>query len=93
MFLNTNCVMWFSQQILHATFLIWRNEGDVIKINIGLHVKDPLFLLDFNETWICSRDLKKIPKYTITESLSSGSRIIRCGQRNGQTERNFWESV
>jgi hypothetical protein len=26
---------------------------------IGLHVKYPLFLSDFNETWICSTDFSK----------------------------------
>jgi hypothetical protein len=31
----------------------------MIKINTGLHVKEPLFLLDFNDTWICSTDFWK----------------------------------
>ena len=50
-FLNTKCVFWFALQFLSETFLILRRkERDVIKMCVGLHVKYPLFLSDFNET-------------------------------------------
>jgi hypothetical protein len=49
-------MFWFSLQFLYETFIILRKpEGDII-INIywsiGLDVKYPLFLSDFNKTWI-----------------------------------------
>jgi len=44
-------VLLFSLQILSETFLILRRtERDMIKMYIGLHVKCPVLLSDFNET-------------------------------------------
>ena len=61
------CVFWSALQLLSATFLILRrNERDIIKTCTGLHVKCPLFLSDFYETWIFWRDFRKIPKYQIS---------------------------
>ena len=44
------------------------------KMYIGLHVKYPLFLSDFNETWIMATNFRKIL------SRSSRSRVSPCGQ-------------
>jgi len=46
----------------------------------GLHVKYPLFLSDFNYTWIFSADFRKISYSKFHENPSSGSRIVPCGQ-------------
>ena len=48
--LNTNCVFRFSLQLLsEAFFILKRTKRDIIKkVYIGLHIKYPLFLSDFN---------------------------------------------
>jgi len=59
--LNTKFVFWFSLQHFYEAFLILkRTERDILsKMCIGLHVKYPLFLSDFNYTWIFSTDFQK----------------------------------
>ena len=52
-----------SSTILSETFLILRRmERDMIRMYIGLHVKYPLLLLDFNETWILLDSFSKNPQ-------------------------------
>ena len=55
---------------------------------LDLHVKYPLFLLDFNETWIISTDFqKKNVKYQIL--LKSAQWEPSCSMRTvGQTDRH-----
>jgi hypothetical protein len=60
--LSAKCVFWFSIQILSETFLILRrNEWDMIKMYIGLHVKYPLFLsilMTLESSWHFQKILK-----------------------------------
>jgi hypothetical protein len=61
--LITKRVFWFSLHLSETFLILRRTERDVIKMYIGLHVKYPLFLSDFNETRIFSTDFRKILKY------------------------------
>ena len=64
--LNAKYVFWYSLHLLSETLLIPNiNEWGMIKIYIGLHVKYPLFLSDFNDTWIFSTDFRKILTYQV----------------------------
>jgi hypothetical protein len=56
----------------------------LLKMYIDHQVKCPLFLLDFNENWICSKDFQKNTQ--IYENASSGSRFVPCGQTDRHDE-------
>ena len=51
-------------------------------LTVGLHVLCSLFLLRFRETWIFWIDLRQFHK-----NLSSGSRVVPYGRKNGRTNR------
>jgi hypothetical protein len=54
---------------------------------IGLHVKYPLFLSDFNEALIFWTYVRKFLNFKFNEYLSSGSVIVPCGRTDIQTDR------
>jgi len=82
-------MFWFSLQLLSETFLILRRtERDMIKKYVGIHVKYPLFLSDFNEASILSTDFGKILNIKFHENPSSRSRAFPCGRTDGQTDRH-----
>jgi hypothetical protein len=89
--LNTKCVFWFPLQCLSETFLILRIiERDTIKNYIGLHAKYPLFLSDFNDTWIFTIVFfsKKSSYIKFHENPSSCSRVDTCEL----TDAHIWRS-
>jgi hypothetical protein len=47
---------------------------------MGLHVKYPLFLPGFNETWIFLQIFEKSLNIKFNENLSSGSQVVSCIQ-------------
>jgi hypothetical protein len=65
--LNTKCVFSFPLQLLPEPFLILRrNErGMIKKYTLSLHVKQPLLLSNFSETWIFSTVFREVLKYQI----------------------------
>ena len=77
--LNIKYVFWFSLQhvwnISHSMKKWVRYE----KCTTCLRVKYPLFLSDFNETWIFWTDFPKILKCKISwKSILCGSRVVAC---------------
>ena len=59
----------------------------MIKTYIGLHVKYPLFLSDFNETELSRQIFDRYSNIRFYEILSSGSRAVSCGQTDGWMDR------
>jgi hypothetical protein len=86
--LNIKCDLIFSaifvRNVFHSKKKWARYEQK--KRYTGLQVKCPLFLSDFNETWIISTDFRNIVKYQISWNPSSGSRVVPCGQTDGRTD-------
>jgi len=58
----------------------------MIKNVRGLHVKNPLFLYDFNDSLIFLTDVRKTLKFR--ENSSSGSRVVPCGRTDRHDEAN-----
>jgi hypothetical protein len=53
---------------------------------IGIHVKYPLVLSDFNETEFSRQIFEKYPNIELNGNLSSGSRVVPCGQTDGRAD-------
>ena len=77
----------FSLQLWLKYFSIYEEFSEMLSNTyIGLlHVKHPLFLLDFDGTWIFSTDFWKMLKFHT--NMFSGSRVVPCGQTDRQTDR------
>jgi hypothetical protein len=64
------------------------------KMYVGLHVKYPLFLPEFNETWIFSTDFKNIQISNFMKIFPVGAELFRADRRADMTKlivafRNF----
>jgi hypothetical protein len=78
-------VFWFS---LQHFFLSERASETCSWTCIGLHVKYPLCLSDFNKTWIFSIDFgKTLTKSNFIKKLSGGSPVFLCGRTDRQADR------
>jgi len=75
---------------MSETFLILRrNERDMIKMYIGLHVKDRLFLSDFKKNLnFLDRFSKKYSDIKFHENPVSESRAVPCGRTDRQIRRS-----
>jgi hypothetical protein len=59
---HKKCVLVFWTAVL-TFFILRRITRDMIKNVIGLYVKYPLFLYEFNEIWKFLTDFRKIINY------------------------------
>jgi len=65
-----------------------RTERDMIKMYIGLHVKYPSFLSNFNETWISATDFRKILKHFMKIRLG-GAELFRADRQTDMKKLMF----
>jgi hypothetical protein len=87
--LNIKCGFWFPLQLLSEIFLILRRIQRDITINVHRSSCNvPLFLSDFNGTWISPTDFRKIFEYQI--SWKSVEWEPSCSVR---TDRQTWRSL
>ena len=83
--LNTECVFWFSLQLLSEIFLVLRRiKRDMTKNSRMSNVMYRLLTSDFNEIWIFWTDFLKNTKFH--ENMSIGSRIVPCGRTYWRTD-------
>jgi len=68
------CVSIFSATFYEQFLILRWIKRDMIEMNIGFHVKYPLFLSDFNESWIFSTEFRKNLKIKFHENLSQRNR-------------------
>jgi hypothetical protein len=91
-------ILIFSKMLSEMFLILRRIQWDITKVGIGLHVKYPLFLSDFNETWIFSIDFWKILKNLMlwksfqlepSSSMRTDGRIERHGEANSRFSQFF----
>ena len=96
--LTIRCVFLFSLQILSKIFPIpRRTERDTIKMYICLHAEVPLFLSDFNETWIFPTYVREIFNMKFHKTRPVGTELfhvdwLKNGRTERKTKRQTWRS-
>ena len=61
------CVLIFLYNVCLKHFSFWEELIDILsQMYIAVHVKYPLFLSDFNETWVIWTEQWQIYKYQIS---------------------------
>ena len=79
------CVLISSETLSEKFLILRRTERDMIKMFIGLLVKYPLFLSDFNETWIVSRFSKTAKISNLMKIRPVAAKMFHA---NRQTDRH-----
>ena len=76
-----NCVFWFSPNLwnIHHSKKNWAKYNHKC-----IRVKCPLFLTDFNVSWIFWQIFEIHSNAKFSENPSSGSRVVACGRTDGQ---------
>ena len=83
--LNVKC-FHFLYKFLWNIFHSKKNWASYDQICIGLHVKNPLVLCDFNDIWIFRQIFEKYSNIKFYENPSSVSRVVPCGRMDGRTD-------
>ena len=78
-------MFWLFLKLLKLFSLYEGTSAMWSKLSIGLHVKYPLFLSDFNGTSFCSTDFRNINN-KFRENPSCGSPVVPWGQTDRQTD-------
>ena len=81
---STNTIIEFVPKCM----LLKPRQSFRITLYIGLHVKHPLSLSDFKETWIFSTYFWKLLKNKFHEDPSSGSQVLPGGRKDTHDELN-----
>ena len=79
------CVLIFSTTFVYTIVILRRIQWNAINV-LRSSCKVPVILVRFFETWIFWTGFrKKFPNIKFHKKLSSGSRVVPCGETDGPT--------